>query len=115
MQILDIGSAAVAAALFIGLLTVTPPPSDIGWSYPSIIVIGGLAILAVACWRTGPYRVRALIWSNPGLKVVYMSGYSEDLVARHGTLTSRVALLRKTVRHRTGCSEAARGAGRAHH
>jgi CheY-like chemotaxis protein len=33
--------------------------------------------------------------SRPGLKVIYMSGYTGDAIAHHGVLDSGVALLQK--------------------
>ncbi|MDP2321708.1 MAG: ATP-binding protein [Acidobacteriota bacterium] len=44
---------------------------------------------------SGPELTRQLLERHPGLKVIYMSGYTDDALARHGVLTPGVAFLRK--------------------
>jgi len=44
---------------------------------------------------SGPELIRQLIKSRPGLKVVYMSGYTEEAIVQHGVLKSGIAFLHK--------------------
>jgi PAS domain S-box-containing protein len=44
---------------------------------------------------SGPELTRQLILKRPALKVIYMSGYTEDTIARHGTLQPGMAFLHK--------------------
>jgi PAS domain S-box-containing protein len=44
---------------------------------------------------SGPELARHLAERRPGLKVIYMSGYTEDTIARHGVLKSEIAFLHK--------------------
>ncbi len=44
---------------------------------------------------SGTQVAHRLLQSHPGLKVLYMSGYTPDAIARHGVLDSGVAFLQK--------------------
>ena len=44
---------------------------------------------------TGPELARRLIERRPGLKVLYMSGYTEESISHHGILDHGIALLQK--------------------
>jgi PAS domain S-box-containing protein len=44
---------------------------------------------------SGPELARQLVERRPGLKVIYMSGYLEDTIVRHGVLRPGIAFLRK--------------------
>jgi two-component system cell cycle sensor histidine kinase/response regulator CckA len=44
---------------------------------------------------SGPELTRRLIDQRPALKVVYMSGYTEEAIAEHGVLDPRIAFLHK--------------------
>jgi CheY-like chemotaxis protein len=44
---------------------------------------------------SGPQVADALLNVNPRLKVLFMSGYTDDFVARHGALTNDTRLLEK--------------------
>jgi CheY-like chemotaxis protein len=44
---------------------------------------------------SGPELTRRLVGQRPGLKVIYMSGYTEEAIVRHGVLESGVAFLHK--------------------
>lgn len=44
---------------------------------------------------SGPELTRRLIERRPALKVIYMSGYSEDAIAHHGVLDTGIAFLHK--------------------
>ncbi len=44
---------------------------------------------------SGPELTRQLIERQPGLKVIYMSGYSEDTIVQHGVLNPGIAFLHK--------------------
>jgi nitrogen-specific signal transduction histidine kinase/CheY-like chemotaxis protein len=44
---------------------------------------------------SGPALARQLTASRPSLKVLYMSGYTDDAVVRHGVLEGEVAFLQK--------------------
>jgi CheY-like chemotaxis protein len=44
---------------------------------------------------SGPELTRQLLETRPGLKVVYMSGYTEDTIVRHGVLLPGIAFLPK--------------------
>lgn len=43
----------------------------------------------------GPKLVAALRQRNPGLRVMYMSGYTDDTVIRHGVMDATIPLLQK--------------------
>ncbi|HEV7990487.1 MAG TPA: PAS domain S-box protein [Gemmatimonadaceae bacterium] len=43
----------------------------------------------------GPELTRQLISERPGLKVIYMSGYTEDAITRHGVLDPGVTFIHK--------------------
>ena len=45
--------------------------------------------------RSGPDLMRDLLARRPDLKVVYMSGYSEDAISHHGVLDPGIAFLQK--------------------
>ena len=44
---------------------------------------------------SGPELTRQLITQRPLLKVIYMSGYTEDAIAHHGVLKPGIAFLHK--------------------
>jgi CheY-like chemotaxis protein len=44
---------------------------------------------------SGPELTRQLMEQRPALKVIYMSGYTEEAIGRHGALNSGVAFLHK--------------------
>jgi CheY-like chemotaxis protein len=44
---------------------------------------------------SGPELTKELIEQRPGLKVIYMSGYTEDVIVHHGVLKPGVAFLHK--------------------
>jgi CheY-like chemotaxis protein len=44
---------------------------------------------------SGPDLTRRLIAERPALKVIYMSGYTEEAIVRNGVLNPGIALLRK--------------------
>ena len=44
---------------------------------------------------SGPELTRQLVERHPALKVIYMSGYTEDAIVKHGVLNPGVALLHK--------------------
>ena len=44
---------------------------------------------------SGPNLAARLMQQNPGLRVLYVSGYSEDANALHGAFLGRVPLLQK--------------------
>jgi FixJ family two-component response regulator len=44
---------------------------------------------------SGPELTRLLMAQHPSLKVVYMSGYTEDTIVHHGVLNPGIAFLNK--------------------
>ncbi|MGZ3502763.1 MAG: response regulator, partial [Gemmatimonadaceae bacterium] len=44
---------------------------------------------------SGPELTRRLVAERPGLKVLYMSGYTEDAISHHGVLDPGIAFLNK--------------------
>jgi len=44
---------------------------------------------------SGPDLALRLMNSNPGMKIVYMSGYTDELLDHEGGLTSGITLLEK--------------------
>ena len=44
---------------------------------------------------TGPSLAEHLRQQTPGMKVLYMSGYTDDVAGRHGVLDGRAAYLQK--------------------
>jgi CheY-like chemotaxis protein len=44
---------------------------------------------------SGPELTRALVDRKPGLKVIFMSGYTEDAIVHHGVLDPGVAFIHK--------------------
>jgi two-component system, cell cycle sensor histidine kinase and response regulator CckA len=44
---------------------------------------------------SGPELTRHLVQRRPGLKVIYMSGYTEDTIVHHGVLAPGIAFLQK--------------------
>ena len=45
--------------------------------------------------RSGPELTRQLAERHPALKVIYMSGYTEDAIAHHGVLNPGISFLHK--------------------
>jgi PAS domain S-box-containing protein len=60
--------------------------------HPSIYVVLTDVVMPGA---NGPELTRTLLARRPGLRVIYMSGYTEDAIARHGVLSPGVAFLHK--------------------
>jgi two-component system, cell cycle sensor histidine kinase and response regulator CckA len=50
---------------------------------------------------SGPELTKQLVERRPGLKVIYMSGYTEDAIVHHGALNPGVAFLHKPFTSRT--------------
>jgi DNA-binding NtrC family response regulator len=44
---------------------------------------------------SGPLLARQLIARRPALKVIYMSGYTEETIAHHGVLNAGLSFLNK--------------------
>jgi DNA-binding NtrC family response regulator len=44
---------------------------------------------------SGPELTRQLVQRRPGLKVIYMSGYTDDTIVHHGVLAPGIAFLQK--------------------
>ena len=44
---------------------------------------------------SGPELTRQLVEQRPALKVIYMSGYTEDAIVHHGVLKPGIAFLHK--------------------
>jgi YesN/AraC family two-component response regulator len=44
---------------------------------------------------SGPQLNQQLVERRPGLKVIYMSGYTEEAIVHHGVLKSGIAFLHK--------------------
>ena len=44
---------------------------------------------------SGPELTRQLVERRPALKVIYMSGYTEDAIVQHGVLNPGIAFLHK--------------------
>jgi CheY-like chemotaxis protein len=44
---------------------------------------------------SGPELIKQLITRQPGLKVIYMSGYTEEAIAHHGVIDPGIAFLHK--------------------
>jgi two-component system cell cycle sensor histidine kinase/response regulator CckA len=44
---------------------------------------------------SGPELTRRLVEQHPALKVIYMSGYTDEAIAQHGVLDSGIAFLQK--------------------
>ena len=44
---------------------------------------------------SGPELTRQLVERRPALKVIYMSGYTEDAIVHHGVLNPGIAFLHK--------------------
>ena len=44
---------------------------------------------------SGPELTRQLVEQRPALKVIYMSGYTEDAIVHHGVLNPGIAFLHK--------------------
>jgi CheY-like chemotaxis protein len=57
--------------------------------------IGLLLTDVVMPGASGPELTRQLISKRPALKVIYMSGYTEETIAHHGILQSGNAFLHK--------------------
>jgi PAS domain S-box-containing protein len=60
--------------------------------HPSIDVLLTDVVMPGA---SGPELTRQLIAQRPALKVIYMSGYTEDAILRHGVLKPGIAFLHK--------------------
>jgi PAS domain S-box-containing protein len=57
--------------------------------------IGLLLTDVVMPGGSGPELTRQLMEQRPGLRVVYMSGYTEDAIVQHGVLKAGIAFLHK--------------------
>ena len=57
--------------------------------------IGVLLTDVVMPGGSGPELARQLMQRRPALKVIYMSGYTEDAIVQHGVLNSGAAFLHK--------------------
>jgi CheY-like chemotaxis protein len=44
---------------------------------------------------SGPELIRRLVEERPALKVIYMSGYTDEAIAHHGVLDPGIAFLQK--------------------
>lgn len=44
---------------------------------------------------SGPELTARLVQQRPDLKVIYMSGYTEDAIAHHGVLNPGIAFIHK--------------------
>jgi CheY-like chemotaxis protein len=60
--------------------------------HPSIDVLLTDVVMPGA---SGPDLTRQLIAQRPALKVIYMSGYTEDAILHHGVLKPGIAFLHK--------------------
>src|SRR4029077_18402767 len=60
--------------------------------HPSIDVLLTDVVMPGA---SGPELTRQLIEQRPALRVIYMSGYTEDAIVQHGVLKSGIAFLNK--------------------
>jgi len=45
----------------------------------------------------GPALAKRLVQSRPNMKVIFMSGYMDDSIVRHGVLSARAAFLQKPI------------------
>jgi two-component system, cell cycle sensor histidine kinase and response regulator CckA len=61
-------------------------------AHPSIDVILSDVVMPGA---SGPELTRRLVESRPGLKVIYMSGYTDEAIVHHGVLDPGLAFLHK--------------------
>jgi PAS domain S-box-containing protein len=57
--------------------------------------IGVLLTDVVMPGASGPELTKQLVERRPALKVIYMSGYTDDAIVQHGVLTPGIAFLRK--------------------
>jgi two-component system, cell cycle sensor histidine kinase and response regulator CckA len=57
--------------------------------------IGVLLTDVVMPGASGPELTRQLVEQRPGLRVIYMSGYTEDAIVHHGVLDPGIAFLHK--------------------
>jgi CheY-like chemotaxis protein len=57
--------------------------------------IGVLLTDVVMPGASGPELTRRLVAQRPDLKVIYMSGYTEDAIVHHGVLNPGIAFLHK--------------------
>ena len=46
---------------------------------------------------SGPAMAKRLLETRPEMKVLFMSGYTDDSIVRHGVLDSDVAFLQKPI------------------
>jgi two-component system cell cycle sensor histidine kinase/response regulator CckA len=46
-------------------------------------------------WASGPELTGALVPRGQALKVLYMSGYTDETIAKHGVLNPGIGLLHK--------------------
>ena len=60
--------------------------------HPSIDVLLTDVVMPGA---SGPELTRELIERRPSLKVIYMSGYTEDAIVHHGVLAPGIAFVHK--------------------
>jgi DNA-binding NtrC family response regulator len=44
---------------------------------------------------SGRHLADQVVQTHPGMKVLYMSGYTSDTIVRHGVLEAQVAILNK--------------------
>jgi two-component system cell cycle sensor histidine kinase/response regulator CckA len=61
-------------------------------SYPFIKVLLTDVVMPGA---SGPELTKRLVERRPALKVIYMSGYTEDAIVQHGVLKPGIAFLHK--------------------
>ncbi len=66
--------------------------------HPSIDVLLTDVVMPGA---SGPDLTRQLVEQRPGLKVIYMSGYTEEAIVRHGVLQPGIAFLHKPFTSKT--------------
>ena len=59
---------------------------------------------------SGPELTRQLVERRPALKVIYMSGYTEEAIVQHGVLDPGIAFLHKPFTSETLGTENPRGA-----
>jgi DNA-binding NtrC family response regulator len=60
--------------------------------HPSIDLIVSDVVMPGA---SGPELIRQLVGRRPALKVLYMSGYTDDAIVQHGVIRPEIAFLHK--------------------